>query len=81
LRRGFCTSAAANVTLFQASDAKSEPTSAAPKATMNTSVTSTPPMNRPSPKFAASAVALRPTVKASTISSASAPVFTTVSEV
>ena len=78
---GFSTSAAANVTLFHASLEKSEPTSAAPNATTNAPVTSTPPEKWPALKFAAMAVAFRPMVSPSTMSSARAPVLTIVSVV
>ena len=80
-RFGFCTSAAANVTLFQASLEKSEPTSEAPNATMNADVMLTPPEKAPPLKLAAMACALRPIVRPRMISSASAPVFTIVSVV
>ena len=76
-----CTSAAAKVTLFQASLEKSEPTRAAPNATMNAPFTSTLPAKLPLLKFAAIAVALRPMVMPRTMSSASALVLISVSDV
>jgi hypothetical protein len=81
LREGFLTSAAANVTLFHASLENSEPTIAAPKATIRVDVSVHSPLNAPPAKFAVIASALRPSVSPRRISSASAPVLTTVSVV
>ncbi len=80
-RAGFFTSAAAKVTLFHASLENSEPTMAAPNAMMSVEVSDHWPAKLPPAKLAEMASAFRPIVRPSRISSASAPVFTTVSEV
>src|ERR1700687_1408300 len=77
---GSCTSAAANVKLFQAAAEKGEPTNAAPNAIGNTDANATG-LKLPAPKFAAIASALRPIVRPRRMSAAKAPVLTTVSVV
>jgi hypothetical protein len=81
LRCGFFTSAAANVTLFHASLEKSDPTSAAPKASTSAESSGIDPTNWPGPKLAAIASGFRPIVRPSRTSAASAPVLTTVNVV
>ena len=95
LRRGFFTSPAVKVMLFQASAENSEPTCTTARITTTFTSTMGPPTPtctgcselHPAflqnslqlvPKFAASAVALRPTVKASRIRPASDRAFAVV---
>jgi hypothetical protein len=79
LRVGFCTSAAAKVTLFQASAEKSEPTIAAPM----TGITATDhePVPQKPEKFAAAMSGWRQTVSPNSTSAASAPTLATLNTV
>ena len=92
LRLGFFTSPAVKVMLFHASDENSDPTCTTARITTRFTGTMGPPMpsstgcrelhpaflQNCAPKFAAHAVALRPTVKASRTSAASDSAFTEV---
>ena len=78
-RVGFCTSAAAKVTLFQASLENSEPTMAAPRTGITASDQS--PVPQKSEKLAAAMSGCRKSVSPNSTSAASAPTLATLNTV
>src|SRR5690348_15923562 len=79
LRVGFCTSAAAKVTLFHASLENREPTMAAPITGTTARVQGTVPQK--DEKFAAATAGCRHTVSPNSTSAASAPTLATLNTV